>query len=373
MTTTPFLRKLPQLIFLLAVAAISGCSGGDRRPPATGKEGVITVVMSNPAWGGPVGDAVRAELGKPIQTLPLPEPAFDLEQYDLTTSDLFRKVIKKRKYILFAASLDEESNVAKYIRSGINDSTLAHIRAGESGIMKRPNAWYRKQLVVYAIAPTQEDLIKQITERGEDLRYVFNESTRERLTDRMFERMEQTDLEDTLMDHHDFTVNVQHDYFIAQDTLNFVRLRRVLSDTWRDMFIYYIENANPNLITEDWILATRDSLTEKLVRGSWDSSYVEIDRRRPITSENINFLGRYGFETRALWHMTKDAMGGPVLNYTFYDEKQRRIYMIDGMVFAPNFDKREFLRQVEVVAYTFRTRQDEEMAGTDKSEKGKKS
>jgi hypothetical protein len=175
------------------------------------------------------------------------------------------------------------------------------------------------------------------------------------------------------MDHHDFTVNVQHDYFIAQDTLNFVRLRRVLSDTWRDMFIYYIENANPNLITEDWILATRDSLTEKLVRGSWDSSYVEIDRRRPITSENINFLGRYGFETRALWHMTKDAMGGPVLNYTFYDEKQRRIYMIDGMVFAPNFDKREFLRQVEVVAYTFRTRQDEEMAGTDKSEKGKKS
>jgi hypothetical protein len=30
--------------------------------------------------------------------------------------------------------------------------------------------------------------------------------------------------------------------------------------------------------------------------------------------------------------------------------------MIDGMVFAPGHDKREFLRQMEVIAHTFRTR-----------------
>lgn len=360
MTIPSCLHAPLRLFLILAVAAVSGCGGGDHRPVATGKEGVITVVMNDSVWGGPVGDAVREQLGKPVLTYPLPEPAFDLEQFDLTRSELFQKVIRKRKYILFAASLDENSNVAKYIRSGLSDSTLARIRAGESGVMQRPDAWYRKQLVVYAIAPTPKDLVEKITERGEDLRYVFNQATRERLTDRMFERMEQTDLEERLMDNHDFAVDVQYDYFIAQDTMNFIRMRRVLSDTWREMFFYYIENGDPNIITQDWVLATRDSLTERFVRGTWDSSYVEIDRRRPITFENINFLGRYGFETRALWHMTKDAMGGPVLNYTFYDEKQRRIYMIDGMVFAPNFDKREFLRQVEAIAYTFRTRQDED-------------
>jgi hypothetical protein len=36
--------------------------------------------------------------------------------------------------------------------------------------------------------------------------------------------------------------------------------------------------------------------------------------------------------------------------------------MIDGMVFAPGYDKRTFLRQMEVIARTFRTRQ--QAAGT---------
>jgi hypothetical protein len=49
------------------------------------------------------------------------------------------------------------------------------------------------------------------------------------------------------------------------------------------------------------------------------------------------------------------GMGGPFLNYTFYDESSRRLYMIDGMVFAPGYDKREFLRQMEVISHTFRT------------------
>jgi len=49
------------------------------------------------------------------------------------------------------------------------------------------------------------------------------------------------------------------------------------------------------------------------------------------------------------------GMGGPFVNYTFYDETSGRLYMIDGMIFAPGYDKREFLRQMEAIAHTFRT------------------
>jgi len=366
--TVPSVRLLPTVLFILAVVVASGCGADDRRPPATGKEGVITVVMSDENWDGSIGETVRDELAKPVETLPVPEPAFALEQFDLTTSDLFRKVIQQRKYVLFAATLDEESNVATYIKSGLDENTLERIRSGESGVMQRPDAWYRNQLVVYTVAPTKEQLIEQITDKGDDLRYVFDEATRDRLTERMFRRMRQTQLEEVLMDKHDFAVNVQHDYFIAQDTLNFIRMRRVLSETWREVFIYYIDDANPDMLTEEWILAKRDSLTEQFVRGTYDGSYVKIDRRRPVTQDNISFLGRFAYETRALWHMTEDAMGGPLLNYTFYDEQQRRIYMIDGMVFAPAFNKREFLRQVEAIAYTFRSRRDEMKADAGASE-----
>lgn len=52
------------------------------------------------------------------------------------------------------------------------------------------------------------------------------------------------------------------------------------------------------------------------------------------------------------------GMGGPFITYGFYDEASGRNYLIDGMVFAPNFNKREFIRQLEVIAYSFRTRKD---------------
>ena len=95
--------------------------------------------------------------------------------------------------------------------------------------------------------------------------------------------------------------------------------------------------------------------------------FIAIDIRRELNTENIDFMGRFAYETRGLWHMigrdedrnmVEYGMGGPFLNYTFYDEDTGRLYMIDGMVFAPGYDKREFLRQMEVIAYTFRTRTD---------------
>ncbi|MXX58593.1 MAG: DUF4837 family protein [Rhodothermaceae bacterium] len=56
----------------------------------------------------------------------------------------------------------------------------------------------------------------------------------------------------------------------------------------------------------------------------------------------------------SLWH------GGTFVSYAFYDEPTRRLYLIDGMVFAPNYSKREFVRQMEVIAYTFRTLEEEQ-------------
>jgi hypothetical protein len=100
--------------------------------------------------------------------------------------------------------------------------------------------------------------------------------------------------------------------------------------------------------------------------GGW----VEIDQRRPLDAEEINFKDRYAYEVRGLWHMVGEengekfpfGAGGPFLTYAFYDEPSGRLYLLDGMVFAPNYPKREFLRQLEVIAYTFRTRQEVEQA-----------
>ena len=43
-------------------------------------------------------------------------------------------------------------------------------------------------------------------------------------------------------------------------------------------------------------------------------------------------------------------------NGFFYDEKTRRIYMIDGSVYAPKYYKRNLIQQMDVTLQSFRTK-----------------
>ncbi len=372
-------RTARLLIPLLAVGAAFGtlltsvgCGGGDFRPEASGKDGEIVIVIDSTYWNGPVGDTLRSTLGAYVGTLPTPERLFELRAVELDTEADFERV-KRLRNIVFVAPLSDSTNEARVIRSTLSPEAREAVLSGEVPTVgvPREDLWRRNQQVYFITAATPEGLIDAILDKADDMIYLFNRAERRRLQRDMFEKQRQFDLEDTLMARHGFAVSVQHDYQIAIDTTNFVWLRRILTDTWRSVFIAYIENGDPSLLDDPtWIYDTRDSLTQRYVQGNL-GGWVEIDRRRPLTTENINFLGRYGFETRGLWHMvgydeagnvTPFGMGGPFVTYTFYDEQSGRIYMIDGMVFAPNFPKREFLRQTEVIAYTFRTRADVEQA-----------
>ncbi len=352
-------------IALLAVALWSGCGNQDVdfRPSAVGKEGEVTILIDSSRWNGAVGEALQAEIGSYIGTLPAPERTFLINAAGM---DLQFEQLRSMKNIVVAAVLSDSSAESRFIRSRLPEGAVDSLGANDGIFVVRDNLWRQNQKVIYIAATTPDALVRLVHERGEDLRYVFNEITRRRLTVDMFKKGRQTDLEAQLLNRHGFAVNVQHDFVIAMDTTNFVWLRRILSDTWRSVFIYYIEDANPQILSPEWIYSTRDSLTRRYIQGNL-GDFIQVDYRRPLETETVSFLGRYGFESRGLWYMVADdeeggfrqrsAMGGPFLTYTFYDEPSGRIYMIDGMVFAPGFDKREFLRQMEVIAYTFRTAQ----------------
>jgi len=51
-----------------------------------------------------------------------------------------------------------------------------------------------------------------------------------------------------------------------------------------------------------------------------------------------------------LWNMENAFMGGPFVHYAFVDKTGKQLICVDGYVFAPKFDKREFLRELEAIA-----------------------
>ncbi len=351
------------VLFLLAAVTLSGCELGEYRPKAVGKEGEVIVVIDSSRWNGPIGEALQSTVGEFIGTLPAPERRFDLRAMDLD-ADRDLSQVRKQKNVIFVAPLSDTTNEATYMRNVFDESAQEAIMSGDGVVVARNDLWRRDQRVFYITGQNIEAVVDAIVRRANEITRTFDEVTRNRMAVDMFNRGRQTDLEHYLMQNHNFAVNVQHDYQIAIDTTNFVWLRRTLSDTWRSLFVWYVDAANPALLTPEWIYTVRDSLTREYVQGNL-GGWVRIHdhERRPLITQNVDFLGHYGFETRGVWHMVGEengstvefGMGGPFVNYTFYDRASGRIYMIDGMVFAPGYEKREFLRQMEVIAHTFRS------------------
>ena len=363
-------------VWMLAGLLLSGCGdsglfGGDFRPEASGQEGKVTVVIDSALWENAVGDALRDYIGGAIMTLPSIEPAFELDPVHLTSQQTLEWVQERKNVLFVGAIADTQSVESAYVGSLFGDSLRQIVIDGEPTLVERADYWRRRQLVFYLAAATPEQLITSIHQSADHVLRRFNEITRQRTHREMFDIGRQHDLEETLMNHHGFAVNAQHDYVIAIDTTQFVWLRRILSDTWRSLFVYYAEDVDPINLTPEWIISQRDQLTKQYIEGT-AGGWIEVDQRRPMDASEINFEERYAIELRGLWHMVGQdngrkiqfGMGGPFLTYAFYDEDTRRLYLIDGMVFAPAYPKREFLRQLEVIAYTFRTQKEVERANT---------
>jgi len=351
------------LLLVLGGVVFSGCEAIEYRPSAVGREGEIVVVMDSTNWEGVLGDAVREHVAPYLGTLPAPEREFEIRRISINSQKTLES-LQKQKNVIFVAPLSEDTPEARFLKSRLDEEATAAIKGGGTSVISKRDLWRKDQQIVYLLGDTDSSLVALLAERGDDIRYTFNVITRERVGEDMFKKGRQPKIEADLMRKHGFAVNAQHDYFSAIDSTNFVWLRRVVSsDSWRSLFVYYIEDFNPNSLTPEWVYEARERLTETWIRGNMDG-FVSIDFRRELNTENIDFLGHFAYETRGLWHMVgrdpekgivEYGMGGPFVNYTFYDESSRRLYMLDGMVFAPGYDKREFLRQMEVISHTFRT------------------
>jgi hypothetical protein len=66
----------------------------------------------------------------------------------------------------------------------------------------------------------------------------------------------------------------------------------------------------------------------------------------------ISVKGSYAYETRGLWYMENDGMGGPFVSHSRVDTVNNKVIVVEGFVFAPEKMKRGLIRRVEGALYT---------------------
>lgn len=101
------------------------------------------------------------------------------------------------------------------------------------------------------------------------------------------------------------------------------------------------------------MLERRDSLLAARLGGSAPESFMTTEYRLAPRYEEVSFRGAFAAKMRGLWKMEGDFMGGPWTAIAWVDEARGQLVTIDGYVYAPYFGKREYLREIESIVFSF--------------------
>jgi len=340
---------LPILLFSFILFLLS-CDSDNR--PARGFEDEIFVVADSAEYEE-LRTAMESAFEKIIYT-PQPEKIFTLKRIDVSEVAKY----KRRKNIVIVAPLNSETNASVFLSAIVDSSVEEKIKSDPNFIVYKDGLWAKNQLVAVLSAQDIQQLEFKIFQNADNLLYTFQKKSDERLYNSLYNpTYEQKHIEGKFLKDYGWIIYVQADFKVALDKPedNFVWLRRSPgSNMERWLFVYWIENASPEYLNADSIKIVRNRVTKKFYQTRSDSSYVVVAKNYFTTNE-VNFNDKYAILTQGLWELNIKGMGGPFVNYTFYDEATKRFYMIDGSVFAPKYYKRNLIQQMDVTLQSFRT------------------
>jgi hypothetical protein len=321
------LKAIPILI-LLAGTLVSCNQKGPLSKRSTGPTAEILVVTNRQeAWNGPTGNTVREILTSEYPALPQPEPRFDLLDISLETfekSDLF-----KTHHSIFIIHISDTVHKPSF------------------GVSR--DDWISPQCVIRLLARDDSSAIAMLNQNREAVIELFNQSERERMKG-LFSDFPDATLRKTLSKDFGISLSLPVGYYLAKQAPGFIWIRNETAKTGMGLLIYYMDYTDTSLFSPATIIGHRNFMTKQYVPGDAEGSYM-ITNDTIVLPEfrKVDFNGHYAVETRGLWKVVHDYMGGPFISYTVVDEKRNRLVTLDGYVYAPNAPKRNMIIQIESI------------------------
>ncbi len=341
-------------LFLVAILGVTISCSGDYRPVAQGNIREFVVVMDSTEWESETAQAIRDTFGKQVLTLPNVETYFDLSFVPIRSRSQLDR-IRRTKNIIFASAIDADNNVGRQVRAFLDDGVEERVRNGESFAFPLEDQWYKDQYALILSSSSDSALAQKIKNSEQALLSSALNKELIRWHYDVYEKKEQVQYTDSLWQDYGFSVRFQHDYIKSVDTTDFQTYRRYLPENDRWMWVWWKDGVDDiSFLDDDWINATRDSLLQQYIKGSTDDKYVSTEYRRPVETSTFQQGRLLGYETLGTWHMINGAMGGPFVNFTYYDPATNRLFMIEYTQFAPAVRRKlPFVRQFRAMGRTF--------------------
>ncbi|MBO4447572.1 MAG: DUF4837 family protein [Bacteroidales bacterium] len=318
------------LLILTAVLALAACKSTKALlPNVSGKAGEIIVVIEKADWEGNLGTKVRDLLACDCPFLAQKEPLYSLVNVPPGGfGDLF-KIHRNIVYFTLNPQVDS------------------------AAVVYRHDVWAAPQCLVQISARNADDAAAVLTDNGKTIVSFIEQAERDRVI-RNSIRYEEREIAPKVAEVFGGSPHFPMGYRLKKLTNDFGWIADEKQYTIQGVLIYkYPANGTPEEFSLDNIIAKRNAILKENVPGMFENTWMTTGKYMPPQLEFLRYRGRDFAQVRGLWEVENDYMGGPFVSHSFYSQDGSSIIVAEAFVYAPKYDKRQYLRQVESILFSW--------------------
>ncbi len=329
-----FPSRLFKVVFVLSCLSIAfvGCKKTTNTTGlknVTGRPGELVIVIPNEIWKGIAGDTIHALLTQPQLALPQSEPLFNITNIPQEGfGDIFKT---SRNLIITKISSTVEKTEVQY----------------------RNNVYANTQAIVTITAKNSMELVDIFTQNSDKIIGFLLRAERNRLISNYLTYFERS-VTETVSSKFGIQLNVAPGFQIVENRDTFMWVRFETPEISQGIFIYEFPYNSDSTFTANYLMTKRIIAWKNNVPGPRAGSYMTNENDLPPVFNVLAHNGNYAAESRNLWRVENDYMGGPYISLAVLDMLKQRVVVVEGYVYAPTKKKRNLLRQVEAMIYTMR-------------------
>jgi len=274
---------------------------------------------------------------------------------------LMPSLLKRHTNLIYVLSLEGGKAGNRKIKKLFTPESIEQIKSNPKIFSKvDKNLFAKGQRVMYLFGKDDKTLIKHLQKNRKGIRDIFQKEERKRLARKIL-GSKKTDkaTRKYLKKKYGFKFSFPKGYLLAKEDKSenegFVFIRNITPQVDRNLFVAYQPYTNTQQLADKYVIAWRDSICKKYIFDSEKTeSYLVTEPQVPPKIRKVNFKGNYALEIRGVWRTSIKSMGGSFLSYVLVDEEKGRLYYIEGFLYAPSKDKRELLRELETILWTFK-------------------
>ncbi len=331
------------LTYLLAVCAavlaLASCNQKKVQkallPNISGKAGEVIVVIEKGAWEGAVGITLRDTLMADHPFLPQAEPLYNLVN---VAPAGFNNMFKVHRNIILV---------------NIKHDVV------EPGVVIRKDVWAAPQCVIGINAPNNETAVELIKENSRRIIMTLEQAERERViaNAKKYGELSITPVFTKLIGG---SLSFPSGYQIKSRNSEFIWVTYSPQYTQQSILAFkYPVVEGEEMMGRESLVTNINAMLERNVPGMFDNTYMTIS---PAVEPSLTYMKYNGLqfaELRGLWDVHNDYMGGPFVAHAFYSRDGKDVIVMLAFVYAPKYDKRHYLRQIESILYSFEWAEDE--------------